>query len=57
LSFCAVKEERDCYAVSLTLGVGRLAIVQQDRPPRAGDAAERTAVERMRLLIPGFNVK
>src|SRR6202048_4062521 len=35
LSFCAVKEERDRYAVSLTLGVGRLAVVQEERPPRA----------------------
>jgi protocatechuate 3,4-dioxygenase beta subunit len=57
LSFCAVKEERDCYAVSLTLGVGRLAVVQEDRPPRAGDAPETSAIERMRLLIPGFSVK
>jgi protocatechuate 3,4-dioxygenase beta subunit len=57
LSFCAVKEERDCYAVSLTLGVGRLAVVQEDRPPRAGDAPEPSAIERMRLLIPGFSVK
>jgi protocatechuate 3,4-dioxygenase beta subunit len=57
LSFCAVKEERDRYAVSLTLGVGRLAVVREDRPPRAGEAPETPAVERMRLLIPGFNVK
>src|ERR1700737_1025416 len=57
LSFCAVKEERDRYAVSLTLGVGRLAVVQQDRPPRTGEAPQPPAIGRMRLLIPGFNVK
>jgi protocatechuate 3,4-dioxygenase beta subunit len=57
LSFCAVKEERDCYAASLTLGVGRLAIVREDRPPRAGGVPEPSAFERMRLLIPGFSGK
>jgi len=57
LSFCAVKEERDCYAASLTLGVGRLAVVHEERPPRAGDVPEPSAFERMRLLIPGFSVK
>ena len=53
LSFCAIKEERDCYAVSLVLGVDRFAVAQADRPPREGDAPKQPAVERVRLLIPG----
>jgi protocatechuate 3,4-dioxygenase beta subunit len=57
LSFCAIKEERDCYAVSLVLGVNRFAVAQADRPPREGSAPEQPAVERVRLLIPGFSVK
>jgi hypothetical protein len=57
LSFCAIKEERDCYAVSLILGVDRFAVAQADRPPREGGAPEQPAVERVRLLIPGFSVK
>jgi protocatechuate 3,4-dioxygenase beta subunit len=57
LSFCAIKEERDCYAVSLVLGVDRFAVAQVDRPPREGGALEQPAVERVRLLIPGFSVK
>jgi protocatechuate 3,4-dioxygenase beta subunit len=57
LSFCAIKEERDCYAVSLVLGVDSLAVAQADRPPREGGAPEQPAVERVRLLIPGFSVK
>lgn len=57
LSFCAIKEERDCYAVSLVLGVDRFAVAQADRPPREGGAPEQPAVERVRLLIPGFSVK
>jgi protocatechuate 3,4-dioxygenase beta subunit len=56
-SFCAVKEERECYAVSLVLGVDRFAVAQADRRLGAGDAAEQPAVERVRLLIPGFSVK
>jgi hypothetical protein len=56
LSFCAVKEERECYATSLVLGVDRLAVAQADRPPRAGNAAEQPAGDRARLLIPGFSV-
>src|ERR1700704_4395820 len=57
LSFCAIKEERDCYAVSLVLGVDRFALPQADGPPREGGAPEQPAVERVRLLIPGFSVK
>jgi protocatechuate 3,4-dioxygenase beta subunit len=57
LSFCAVKEERDCYAASLVLGVDRFAVAQAERPPRAGGGSEQPAVERVRLLIPGFSVK
>jgi protocatechuate 3,4-dioxygenase beta subunit len=57
LSFCAIKEERDCYAVSLVLGVDRFAAAQADRPSRAGDAPAQPAVERVRLLVPGFTVK
>ena len=49
----AIKEERDCYAVSLILGVDRFAVAQADRPPREGDAPKQPAVERVRLLIPG----
>jgi protocatechuate 3,4-dioxygenase beta subunit len=54
LSFCAIKEERDCYAASLILGVDRFAVAQADRPPREGDAREQPAIERVRLLIPGL---
>jgi protocatechuate 3,4-dioxygenase beta subunit len=57
LSFCALKEERDCYAASLVLGVDRFAVAHADRPPREGDTPEQPAVERVRLLIPGFSVK
>ena len=57
LSFCAVKEERDCYAVSLVLGVDRFALARAGLPPRAGQAPEQPAVERVRLLIPGLGVK
>jgi protocatechuate 3,4-dioxygenase beta subunit len=57
LSFCAIKEERDCYAVSLVLGVNRLAVAKADLPPRQGDTPAQVAVERVRLLIPGFSVK
>jgi protocatechuate 3,4-dioxygenase beta subunit len=56
LSFCALKEERDCYAASLVLGVDRFAVAQAALPPRAG-APEPPAVERVRLLVPGFGVK
>jgi protocatechuate 3,4-dioxygenase beta subunit len=57
LSFCAIKEERDCYAVSLVLGVDRFALAQADRPAREGSVPEQPAIERVRLLIPGFRVK
>jgi protocatechuate 3,4-dioxygenase beta subunit len=53
LSFCAIKEERDCYAVSLVLGVDRLAIAKADRPPREGNAPQQPAIERVRMLLPG----
>jgi protocatechuate 3,4-dioxygenase beta subunit len=53
LSFCAIKEERDCYAVSLVLGVDRFAVAKADRPPREGNDAERPVIERVRMLIPG----
>jgi protocatechuate 3,4-dioxygenase beta subunit len=53
LSFCAIKEERDCYAVSLVLGVDRFAVAKAERPAREGDGAERPAIERARMLIPG----
>jgi len=56
LSFCAIKEERDCYAASLVLGVDRFAVAQADRPPREG-STEQPAVERVRLLVPGFSLK
>jgi protocatechuate 3,4-dioxygenase beta subunit len=54
LSFCAIKEERDCYAVSLILGVDRFAVARAKRPPRENDVPEQPAIERVRLLIPGF---
>jgi len=54
LSFCAIKEERDCYAVSLVLGVDRFAVAQVDRPPREGIAPEQPTIERARMLIPGL---
>jgi protocatechuate 3,4-dioxygenase beta subunit len=56
-SFCAIKEERDCYAASLVLGVDRFAVAQADRPPREGAVPERPAVERVRQLIPGLSIK
>jgi len=56
LSFCAIKEERDCYAASLVLGVDRFAVAQAERPPREGDVPEQP-IERVRLLIPGFSLK
>lgn len=57
LSFCAIKEERDCYAASLVLGVDRFAVAQANRPTREGAVPEQPPIERMRLLIPGFSVK
>ena len=54
LSFCAIKEERDCYAASLVLGVDRSAVAKADRPPREQSSLEQPAVERVRLLIPGW---
>lgn len=54
LSFCAIKEERDCYAVSLVLGVDRFAVAEADRPPREGIAPEQPTIERVRMLIPGL---
>jgi hypothetical protein len=42
--FCAIKEERDCYAVSLVLGVDRFAVAQADRPPREGGAPQQPAL-------------
>lgn len=57
LSFCAVKEERDCYAASLVLAVDRFAVAQAERPAREGAGAEQPAIDRVRLLIPGFNLK
>jgi protocatechuate 3,4-dioxygenase beta subunit len=56
LSFCAVKEERDCYAASLVLGVDRLAVAEAGRPPRASDLPGPPAGDRARLLIPGFSL-
>jgi protocatechuate 3,4-dioxygenase beta subunit len=53
LSFCAIKEERDCYAVSLVLGVDRFAVAKAERPAREGNGAEQPVVERVRMLIPG----
>jgi protocatechuate 3,4-dioxygenase beta subunit len=54
LSFCAIKEERDCYVASLVLGVDRSAVAQAERLPREGDGPKQPAVERVRLLIPGL---
>jgi protocatechuate 3,4-dioxygenase beta subunit len=53
LSFCAIKEERDCYAVSLVLGVDRFAVAKAERPAREGSAPQQPAIERVRMLIPG----
>jgi len=53
LSFCAIKEERDCYAASLTLRVDRFAVAQADRPPRESNR-DQPLIERVRLLVPGF---
>lgn len=57
LTFCAIKEERDCYAASLVLAVDRFAVAQADRPPREGSREPPPVVDRVRLLIPGFNLK
>jgi protocatechuate 3,4-dioxygenase beta subunit len=57
LSFCALKEERDCYAVSMVLGVDRSAVARADRPARADEVPAQPIVERARLLIPGFSIK
>jgi protocatechuate 3,4-dioxygenase beta subunit len=57
LSFCALKEERDCYAVSMVLGVDRSAVAQAGRPARADEVPAQPAVERVRLLIPGYTIK
>jgi protocatechuate 3,4-dioxygenase beta subunit len=57
LSFCALKEERDCYAVSMVLGVDRSAVAQAGRPARADEVPAQPAVERVRLLIPGYSIK
>jgi len=54
LSFCAIKEERDCYAVSLVLGVDRNAVAKADLPAREGNAPRQPAIERVRMLIPGL---
>jgi hypothetical protein len=53
LSFCAIKEERDCYAVSLVLSVDCFAVAKAERPAREGDGAEQSVIERVRMLIPG----
>jgi protocatechuate 3,4-dioxygenase beta subunit len=53
LSFCAIKEERDCYAVSLVLGIDRFAVAKTERPPREAGAPQPPAIERARMLIPG----
>jgi protocatechuate 3,4-dioxygenase beta subunit len=57
LSFCAIKEERDCYAASLVLAIDRFAIAQADRPPRDDSRPPQPSVDRVRRLIPGFNFK
>jgi hypothetical protein len=54
LSFCAIKEERDRYAVSLILGVDRFAVAKADRPAREGDVPKQPVIERVRMLIPGL---
>jgi protocatechuate 3,4-dioxygenase beta subunit len=55
LSFCAIKEERDCFAASLVLGVDPSAVAKADLPPRQGAVSGQPAVGRARLLIPGFD--
>jgi protocatechuate 3,4-dioxygenase beta subunit len=57
LAFCAIKEERDRYAASLVLAVDRFAAASAALPPRAGETPEQPAVDRVRLLIPGFDAK
>jgi protocatechuate 3,4-dioxygenase beta subunit len=57
LSFCAIKEERDCYAASLVLAVDRFAVAHAERPAREGEGATQPAVDRVRLLIPGSSLK
>jgi protocatechuate 3,4-dioxygenase beta subunit len=57
LSFCAIKEERDCYAASLVLGVDRFAVAQAELPSREGSAPGQRTVERVRMLIPGFSAR
>jgi protocatechuate 3,4-dioxygenase beta subunit len=56
LSFCAIKEERDCFAASLVLGVDPSAVAKADLPPRRGSAPGQPAVGHARVLIPGVNL-
>jgi protocatechuate 3,4-dioxygenase beta subunit len=55
LSFCAIKEERDCFVASLVLGVDPSAVAKADLPPREGSASGQPAVGRPRVLLPGVN--
>jgi protocatechuate 3,4-dioxygenase beta subunit len=57
LSFCAIKEERDCYAASLVLGVDRFAVAQAELPPRDAGTPRQRKGERARMLIPGLGAK
>jgi protocatechuate 3,4-dioxygenase beta subunit len=56
LSFCAIKEERDCFAASLVLGVDPTVVAKADLPPREGSAPGQPAVGRARVMIPGIKL-
>ena len=60
-AFCAVKEERERYVATLTLGVDRRAQVQAQRPvgpplgpPPGGSPWGRPVRDRLAALIPGL---
>jgi hypothetical protein len=41
----------------MVLGVDRSAVAQAGRPARADEVPAQPAVERVRLLIPGYSIK
>ncbi|MBR0716333.1 intradiol ring-cleavage dioxygenase [Bradyrhizobium liaoningense] len=60
-AFCAVKEERDCYVATLTIGVDRRADATVGRagpppgpPPAGGPRFGRVIKDRLAALVPGL---
>lgn len=69
-AFCAVKEERDCYLATLTLGVDRQANGRREAPGRPpfgagpppppsglGQHAPSTRKDRVLALVPGLRTR